>query len=151
MGTNFYYLERNPNHKYGNEIQKMIEPSYRQLRIGESSGGWVFSLRLYSHRGINSLQDWKNILDKDGSIVIDEYYNTIQVQDLYGIIENRGVDRTWEDLEMSIKDLNFSLENYLAINNAIKGPNNLMRYKIDGDYCVGHGEGTWDYIKGEFT
>lgn len=31
-----------------------------------------------------------------------------------------------------------------------RGPNGLLRHQIDG-HCVGHGEGTWDYISGEFS
>jgi hypothetical protein len=29
--------------------------------------------------------------------------------------------------------------------------NGLMSYKIDGEFCVGHGEGTWDYVEREFS
>jgi len=25
------------------------------------------------------------------------------------------------------------------------------RHRVDGKHCVGHGEGTWDYIIGEFS
>ena len=30
-------------------------------------------------------------------------------------------------------------------------PRGLMRSRIDGHHCVGHGEGTWDLITGEFS
>jgi hypothetical protein len=32
-----------------------------------------------------------------------------------------------------------------------EGPNGLIRHLIDGRFCVGHGEGTWDLINGEFS
>jgi hypothetical protein len=40
-------------------------------------------------------------------------------------------------------------------NYAEPGPNNLVRHRLDleerGQGCVRHGEGTWDYITGEFS
>ena len=30
-------------------------------------------------------------------------------------------------------------------------PKGLRRSKVDGWHCVGHGEGTWDYIQGDFS
>ena len=37
------------------------------------------------------------------------------------------------------------------MNYAEPGPNGLVRAKINGVHCIGHGEGTWDYITGEFS
>lgn len=37
-----------------------------------------------------------------------------------------------------------------ASNNAMIGPNNLVRRKIDGVHCVGHALEPIDYIVGEF-
>lgn len=39
---------------------------------------------------------------------------------------------------------------FLASNHAEPGPNGLLRHKI-GPYCLGHGEGTWDLMPGEFS
>jgi len=36
-------------------------------------------------------------------------------------------------------------------NHSEPGPNNLVRHKIDDVHCIGHGEGTWDLITGEFS
>ena len=33
---------------------------------------------------------------------------------------------------------------------AIPGPNGLLRHRI-GEHCIGHGDGTWDLIRGEFS
>ncbi len=30
-------------------------------------------------------------------------------------------------------------------------PHGLSRHDIDGRFCIGHGEGTWDYMLGEFS
>lgn len=43
------------------------------------------------------------------------------------------------------------LNHFLEMNNAELGPNNLLRHKIDGQFCIGHGEGTWDYCIGDFS
>jgi len=49
MGTN-YYLHENVCESCG----RSDEP----LHIGKSSAGWVFTLRIYPDKGINSLEDW---------------------------------------------------------------------------------------------
>ena len=36
-------------------------------------------------------------------------------------------------------------------NNAEHGPNGLVRSKIDGHHCIGHGAGTWDLEVGDFS
>jgi hypothetical protein len=35
-------------------------------------------------------------------------------------------------------------------NESVEGPNGLLRAAIGGS-CIGHGEGTWDLITGEFS
>ncbi len=30
-------------------------------------------------------------------------------------------------------------------------PGATRRHFVDGDHCIGHGEGSWDYIVGEFS
>ena len=44
-----------------------------------------------------------------------------------------------------------SWEHFHAENNSERGDNNLLRHRVDGRHCVGNGEGTWDYIIGEFS
>jgi hypothetical protein len=39
----------------------------------------------------------------------------------------------------------------LGKNGAVMGPNNLFRSKIDNRFCIGYGEGTWDYVIGDFS
>lgn len=39
----------------------------------------------------------------------------------------------------------------LSLSRAEIGPNNLLRSRVDGVNCIGHGEGTWDLIAGEFS
>lgn len=40
---------------------------------------------------------------------------------------------------------------WYAENSAIPGPNGLARHRIDHRHCVGHGDGTYDLIKGDFS
>jgi len=37
------------------------------------------------------------------------------------------------------------------MNQAEPGPDGLARHKVNDGHCIGHGEGTWDLIIGEFS
>jgi hypothetical protein len=128
MGTN-YYLRVDPCTKCGH--------SPNELHIGKSSGGWCFSLHVDARKGINSLDDWKPLF-KTGTI-FNEYGDQITGQEMWSVITERGSDgpHDWAG---------FDFER----NHAEKGPRGLARHKL-GPYCVGHGEGTWDLIPGEFS
>lgn len=90
------------------------------LHIGKSSDGWAFALHVYPENGINNLDDWKIKLKKEDGLIFDEY------------------DRVWNYDEMIDKITNRS------------HPNGLRRSHVDGWHCIGNGEGTYDYIIGEF-
>jgi hypothetical protein len=51
-------------------------------------------------------------------------------------------ERAWPQRERS--------QEYFRQNLAEEGPNNLMRHTI-GRHCVGHGDGTYDLVPGEFS
>jgi len=36
-------------------------------------------------------------------------------------------------------------------NGAFPDKDGLIRHIVDGDHCIGNGEGTYDYIKSEFS
>ena len=126
MGTN-YYARTNMCKCCGR---------YDELHIGKSSIGWTFSLHVYPDIVINSLEDWKELMEK--STIVDEYGEEITFSKMLDIITNRkfdGVDIT---------------EYVLKKNNAIMGPNGLLRHELS-DRCIGHGEGTWDLMVGYFS
>lgn len=161
MGTNYYLVEKNTERDEEDDIAKMLEPSHILLHIGKSSAGWCFSLHVYPERGINNIQDWKNFLkeqslDNEDFAIINEYYEYMSITSLFDIIENRRSDQSWEDFDEKLRDPNtifynyHSLNEFLDKNTAIKGPNNLLRHRIS-NHCIGHGEGTYDYIIGEFS
>ncbi len=93
------------------------------VHIGKSSGGWCFSMHIDEYEGIKNYDDWKKLFEIEGSYIEDEYGDVID-KDYFckSIVE----DRHWRGEHPS-------------------------RHEIDGRHCVGHGEGTWDYITGNFS
>lgn len=118
MGTNYY-----------------IDVDGEELHIGKSSSGWVFSLRVYPERNINTIFDWLVLINNNE--IRDEYYSKISVHDMINIIMNRSRPEP--------PGLN---EHDMEINHAEIGPNNLLRGKEENGRT--HGEGTWDYCNYDF-
>lgn len=139
MGTN-YYATPQPCPHCGRTDER--------VHIGKSSVGWVFALMTHPDIGINTLDDWKAYLvDK---VITDEYGRNHTVDELLAVI----VERSWRkrpDVSGAPPLGYSSWSAYLAMNQSEIGPNNLLRHRIDGRHCIGHGEGTWDYMKGEFS
>lgn len=136
MGTN-YYLQFGPC-----ECCKYKRPDYH---IGKSSSGWAFALHVDPDQDINSLNDVYELC-KQGKIV-NEYEEVLNIAELKNVIENRS----WKP-ERVYGDKWYKNEiEFLRLNCAVKGPNNLMRSQIDHIHCIGHGTGTWDLITGEFS
>ena len=158
MGTNYYQLEPNPDY-YEETLASLTEPKYLQKHIGKSSAGWVFSLHVIPEEGLVSLAAWKRrwnkILDSgEKLLLVNEYGESITLKELLSVITERESDISWESHEEHVLHSSFfaheSFMDYLDSNSAVKGPNNLLRHRIDGKYCTGHGKGTWDYIEGWF-
>lgn len=123
MGTNFY-LHR-PSQTRCSTCGH--DPFDSSLHIGKSSYGWCFALHVIPEENINCLEDWKRELSKEGCEIYNEYEEKLSMEELLKIITNRG-DGLYTQ----------------------KG-NIPIRHQIDGTHCVAHGEGTYDYIKGEFS
>ena len=135
LGTNYY-------------AAKAVKPPCDQcgrfdeddrLHIGKSSAGWCFGLQVIPERGLNSLADWKQHLSAIGIIIEDEYGNRVSLKEMISIIaeRHRPDPPDWDQ------------ERYAA-NSAEPGPNNMIRRSL-GQYCVGHGDGSFDYILGYFS
>lgn len=134
MGTNYFWYEKSPCPHCGRP--------YEPLHIGKSSAGWCFSLHVYPELGINTLNDWRKKLFSKGCIK-NEYDELISYEVMMAIITDRRSGRgpiSNEELDQILKD-----------NHAVAGPNNLLRHRVDGRFCIGHGDGTFDYIIGEFS
>ena len=96
-----------------------------RLHIGKSSIGWCFSLHVMPHAGINDLIDWIRLFLVEGRYIENQFGELIETADMLERIMCR--------------------ESY-----ALTGKE-LRRHDIDGFHCIGHGEGTWDLIQGEFS
>ena len=94
---------------------------------------------MYPEHGVHELTDLlafigkKRIEDEYGQIISREIFNEIVTE------------RSWFETE----DL-YRTQAFLRQNHAVPGPKNLLRSKIDGQHCIGHGDGTYDLIVGEF-
>lgn len=151
MGTN-YYLHM--------DVCDCCGRGDKALHIGKSSGGWCFSLHVDPYNNINTLEDWVALWDErilggiDGklkykNIIKNEYDEPITPSEMLAIITERNYEgrdwntppscgyASWED---------FHYRNYSE-----QGPNGLIRHKIDEFHCIGHGEGPWDFVIGEFS
>lgn len=122
MGTNYYLLEPNEDYISTCPIVSKTEPKYNMTHLGKSSGGWTFGLHVYPEREIDTLCDWIKIMQ--------EYDSD---NDLYIIDEYYEV---------------YSLEKFLSV---VRDRKSTKRRKIDNNHCIGYGEGTWDYLIGEFS
>lgn len=133
MGTN-YYLHAPACPRCGHEEEPPIH-------LGKSSGGWCFGLHVSPEDGISCWEDIRQLIEDklcDYWQIKNEYGDEISLVDFIKTVTERKGDRPWE-------------RSALLINHAIQGPNNLARSVIDGWHCIGHGEGTYDYIIGEFS
>ena len=132
MGTN-YYAKLN----YCEHCQR-----YEEFHLGSSSSRWCFSLHVYPDDGINTLNDLMNHIGDNQ--IYNEYDEEISKAEFL----NSVMERSWPERDLSKYG---SFDKFLDMNEAKLGPNNLLRHKIDGRFCIGHGEGTWDYLIGEFS
>ena len=136
MGTNYYW--RGEPKKICSSCGQLGPTT---LHIGKSSMGWCFSLHVIPEEGLVSLGDWEEKF-KTG-IITDEYGRLVSAEEMIKeITEREFKDREdWSSPE---------IQERLRRNGAMPGPNGLFRSTISEWHCVGHGDGTWDLIKGEF-
>lgn len=140
------------------------------ILIGEYNFGWCFALYVYPDQHIKTLNDWLQILNslnvKNESIISLEYEgngvnpreDSINIYSLKSMIKNNyDLREPPKELfnnskNIFIKSLYRDYDDFLNRNNLMEGPKNLLRRKIDGRYCIDHGEGdfTFDYINGNF-
>ena len=144
MGTNYYYYEKPPCPTCG--------LGNKRRHIGKSSPGWTFGLRVYPGyqdttetglfvESIKTLEDWIVLFSREGSEIRDEYNERVPAAFIIETITNRSWTES-PDYPRTAK--------WWQQNEAEPGPNGLARRRI-GEYCCGHGEGTWDYIEQAFS
>ncbi len=141
MGLNFY-LHRGRCESCG----RSDEP----LHIGKSSAGWCFLLHVIPELGINDLEDWRR--EWHSGEIRDEYNKPVSVCEMLNVIANRSWPIGWEEKFGKWPMDSIAERNFHGMNYSERGPNNLLRTNIClASRCVGHGAGTWDLIKGEFS
>lgn len=148
MGTNYYLRD------LIQEVEDVLDDNqdYTQglFHIGKSSSGWCFALHLIPEKGINNLDGWKKLFDSPGTIIRDEYGKVLSKEEMLSIITERSwPNREKSKLQSTYKDWN----DFHYRNHSERGPRGLLRHKLDPqkEHCIGHGEGTWDLIIGEFS
>ena len=132
MGTNYYHSTEDKCPTCGHDRGEV-------LHIGKSSGGWCFALHVYPRQPDRprDLDAWKARWQACG-VIKDEYGAVHTPEEMIATIENRS--HPWAGQS-------FDYER----NHAQPGPNGLVRAKPDGVHCIGPGEGTWDYMVGDFS
>jgi len=156
MGTNYYWASESRCPTCG-------RLDHDPLHIGKSSGGWCFSLHVRRPEDAEwdqtpaDLKGWQELWASGGEIT-DENGETLTVAQMLDWITKRGsnadgicnTDRYWEGTFSPYR----SAEEFHRLNHSQVwplGPNNLLRHQLDGRHCIGHGEGPWDLIIGDFS
>ena len=128
MGTNYYLYIRSNHCEHCGRVDE------EKLHIGKSSAGWVFALKLYPDRGIDSLDDWRKKLHE--GIIRDNYGNMITLEAMIQCI----TDRRWNKIIKEIPK------------GAVQGPRGLLMADPSiwsgGHKGYGENNGTWEYIAG---
>jgi len=136
MSTNYYYY----HHHHCPHCGRNDPP----LHVGKSSSGWCFALHVYPDAGLHTLADWV-VRWRAGGVIQDQHGDTVAVEDMLSVISERTGDGS----------NSFAMSDYSVYHNGAidsePGPNGLDRRAIDGEHCVGHGDGTWDLCQGDFT
>ena len=129
MGTNYYAAKG--EWQSGDEyeaIKQYFSGRPAMIHIGKSSGGWCFALHVYPENAIRTFDDWKALADKliaSGWRIEDEYRTVVSLDELWRIVER--ADYKEDDAQR------------------------LRRHKPAEGYCIGNGEGYYDYIVGDFS
>jgi len=139
VGTN-HYLHRN--------VCPYCQRGTDQIHIGKDSAGWCYGLHVYpnglpdqENRKITCLDDWEAYLYQrvaEGDVLRDEYHQDMTVADWVDLVVNRKWDRPLDDVQSGRYTYKV-------------GPNGCLRHPVDGTFCIGHGDGPWDYLVGTFS
>lgn len=154
MGTN-YYLRTAPIIPLGHLAE--------EVHLGKSSYGWTFALHVLPECGIHDLSDMTTWLDKKlenkRSVIVNEYGERLTLLQFLEVVAKRsnparikdGWDYDWWSLPESLRMHSYdSEEHFHRANNSERGPSGLLRRQI-GEFCIGHGSGTWDLCVGYFS
>lgn len=97
--------------------------------------------------GPGSLEEWVRLFKEYPEGIEDQYGMHVTPTEMMTKI----TERSWGCDSRQIPRGYSSWEDFYRANSAEEGPQGLLRHRIDGKHCVGHGSGTWDLIAGEFS
>ena len=142
MGTNYYLLTDVCKH--------CGRPAMRE-HIGKDSAGWCFSLhvgREWEGWIPHTLAGWQELWDKPGTVIEDEYGERLTPAEMRERIVNRPA---WPRERSGEPPSGYkSWEEFHDANSAEMGSRNLLRHRLS-EHCIGHGDGTYDLVAGDFT
>ena len=142
MGTNFYWKST---------ACETCGHSAESVHIGKSSAGWCFGVHVYPENPElpQSWDAWKDRFALLPGVIEDEYGDVIVPDEMLQRVEQRS----WKPFDEHRWGHWYyeSEADFHAKNKSERGPNGLLRHQIDGRHCIGHGEGTWDYLIGYFS
>jgi hypothetical protein len=141
MGTNYYVTTQ--------ACPTCGVSKYDNLHLGKSSMGWTFALHVYPEMHLATIKEWMALLAQPGTKIIDEYDKCISFEHMVEIIFARHRDPL-SDADARLQGYD-SANHFYERNGAVIGPNGLIRAKVDGVHCIGHGSGTFDYHVGDFS
>lgn len=141
MGTNYYLHKKPACAECGHEP----EP----LHIGKSYAGWCFSMHVMPEKGINTIDDWRALWKQPGARIRNEYDDWVTAEEMEKVICERSGCTDW-NTPWWASGRYANEADFHANNESERGPNGLLRHRI-GWFCVGHGNGTYDYITGDFS
>jgi hypothetical protein len=157
MGTNFHLI-------YNEEVDTECpccghtKKERKKRHLGKSSAGWCYALHVYPEEGLHTLADVQlHICDVigNGGHIENEYGDIVSVEDWVKCVTVRSAKHPVDyqrDLAEAFGHRRYqSVKHYLDAMQAVEGPNNLLRAKIDGRRCIGHGTGTWYYFINDFS
>jgi hypothetical protein len=96
-------------------------------------------LHVYPEDGIHDLGDWEGLWAKEGSEIRNEYGDLVSLDEMRATI----LARVWKGNQSDGHDPTWLRDNY-----ASEGPNGLARHEYN---CIGHPDGTYDLLVGEFS
>lgn len=149
MSTNYYFKPT----LWSTQVLGMDD-----FHLGKSSAGWCFSLSIDNPLDITNyieLAHWIENQEKScRGFVYDEYGRHLPASRFREVVENRFHSQWSKELNAAYWEKRFPSrseeQRFMEMNYAVRGPRGLLRHRIDGVHCVGHGDGTWDLIKGTF-
>lgn len=132
----------------------------KRIHLGKSSIGWTFALRVSPDKGINDLNDIISLLKSECTSLkhpssrgrlIDEYGTEISIDQFVQRVTDRRNEKRITEGWTSFGSGLQTEEQFHLLNHSERGPNGLLRRKIDGHFVIGHGEGTWDLLSVDFS